>query len=106
MDSLLVKQKVEFMEAVTGIETNNEYKIQESSGQNLFKAKENTDICTRNCFGPTRPFNMEICDMEENEIIHLYRPWRCTSCLFPCFLQVLEVYSPPGNLIGTVQQEW
>ena len=94
------------MEAVVGIEANNEYDIQDSSGQQLFKAKENTDICTRQCFGPYRPFNMEICDIGKNEIIHLYRPWRCTSCFFPCFLQVIEVHSPPGNLIGTVEQEW
>ena len=41
-----------------------------------------------------------------NELIHLYRPLRCSSCWFPCFLQEMEVYSPPGNLIGSIQQEW
>jgi len=106
VDSLLVKQKVELMEAIFGCETKNKYKIQDSSGRQLFKAKEDTDCCTRNFCGPNRPFDMEVCDMGENEIIHLYRPLRCTSCFFPCFLQVLEVYSPPGNLIGTVEQEW
>ena len=41
-----------------------------------------------------------------NELIHLYRPLRCSSCWFPCCLQEMEVYSPPGNLIGSIQQEW
>jgi len=106
VDHLLVKQKVELLEAFLGCEGKNKYKILNSAGQELFKAKEDTDCCTRNCLGPNRPFDMEICDLGENEIIHLYRPWRCTSCFFPCFLQVLEVYSPPGNLVGTVEQEW
>merc|ERR1739848_689421 len=106
VDHLLVKQKWELMEALFGCEGKNKYKIKNSAGVELFKAKEDTDCCTRNCLGPNRPFDMEICDLGENEVIHLYRPLRCTSCLFPCFLQVMEVYSPPGNLIGTVEQEW
>lgn len=106
VDHLLVKQKVELLETFLGFEGNNKYKIYNSAGQELFKAKEDTDCCTRNCCGANRPFDMEVCDLGENEIIHLYRPLRCTSCLFPCYLQVLEVYSPPGNLVGTVEQEW
>ncbi|KOB76596.1 Phospholipid scramblase 2 [Operophtera brumata] len=30
----------------------------------------------------------------------------CDSCLCPCWLQTMEVYSPPGTLIGSVEQEW
>ena len=71
-------------------------------------AKEDNDCCTRNCLGANRPFDMEITEPHgsENEIIHLYRPFRCTSCLFPCYLQQMEVYSPPGTLVGSVEQEW
>ena len=74
----------------------------------IFTAKEDNDCCTRNCLGANRPFDMEITEPHgsENEIIHLYRPLRCTSCLCPCFLQQMEVYSPPGTLVGSVEQEW
>ena len=106
VDQLLVKQKVEMLEAFTGFETKNKYKIKNSLGQEIYKAKEDTDCCTRMCCGPIRPFDMKITDNSENEVIHLYRPLNCQSCCFPCCLQMIEVSSPPGTVIGTVEQEW
>ena len=103
---MLVKQKVELLEAFLGWEGSNKYKVYNGAGQELYKAKEDTDCCTRQCLGPNRPFDLEIEDMQGNELIHLYRPLRCTSCLFPCFLQEMEVCSPPGTVIGSITQEW
>lgn len=34
------------------------------------------------------------------------RPLACSSCLFPCCLQSMEISAPPGNVIGRVEQEW
>ena len=56
IDQLIVKQKVELLEAFTGFETNNKYKIKNSMGQDVYKAEEDTDCCTRQCCGPSRPF--------------------------------------------------
>ena len=106
IDQLIVKQKVELMEAFLGCETKNKYKIKNSMGQEVYKAKEETDCCTRQCCGPMRPFDMTIKDNQDQEVIHLYRPLNCQSCLFPCCLQFIEVSSPPGTVIGTVEQEW
>jgi len=36
----------------------------------------------------------------------MHRPLACSSCLFPCCLQSIEVSAPPGNVIGTIEQEW
>lgn len=106
LDSILVKQQVEWLEVITGCETRNKYKIQDSSGRQLFFAEETTECCTLICCGVNRPFDMKIRDMADRTIIHLHRPLRCTSCCFPCCLQILEVSSPPGTPIGTVEQEW
>ncbi|KAG7157663.1 Phospholipid scramblase 2-like 2, partial [Homarus americanus] len=106
VDQLLVKQKVELLEAFTGFETSNKYKIQNSLGQKLYFAAEDTDCCTRQCCGPMRPFDMKIMDNSQNEVIHLNRPLACTSCCFPCCLQSIEVTSPPGTVVGSVHQEW
>ncbi|MCL4133686.1 UNVERIFIED_CONTAM: hypothetical protein GTU68_048025, partial [Idotea baltica] len=106
IDHLLVKQKVELLEAVTTFETKNKYKIKNSLGQQVYYAKEDTDCCTRNCCGPKRPFDMRILDNLENEVIHLNRPLACDTCFFPCCLQSIEVTAPPGNVVGSVQQEW
>merc|ERR1719151_372115 len=106
VDQLLVKQKVEILEAFTGFETENKYKVLNSAGQEVYKAKEDTDCCTRQCCGPARPFDMNITDNTGMEVIHLNRPLRCQACCFPCCLQELEVSSPPGSVIGTVEQQW
>lgn len=106
IDQLLVKQQVELLEAFTGFETNNKYKVQNSMGQQVYFAAEDTECCTRICCGPARPFDIKILDNSQREVIHLARPFRCTSCLCPCFLQELEVTSPPGTPIGYVVQKW
>lgn len=106
VDQLIVKQKVEWLEAICGCETKNKYKVLNSMGQQIYKASEDNNCCTRNCLGANRPFDMELVDNNGTELIHLYRPFRCTSCFFPCFLQEMEVHSPPGTIIGTIEQEW
>jgi len=106
VDQLLVKQKVELLEAITGFETANKYKVQNSLGQDVYMAKEDTNCCMRNCCGPSRPFDMNITDIQGHEVLHLNRPLRCQSCCFPCCLQQVEVSAPPGTTIGTIQQKW
>lgn len=74
--------------AFTGFETANKYKVKNSMGQQIYFAAEDTDCCSRNCCGPLRAFDMQILDNSQNEVIHLNRPLACTSCCFPCCLQV------------------
>ena len=91
VDQLAIKQQVEVLEIVTGFETANKYLVFNSMGQQVYKAKEQSDCCTRNICGPIRPFDMDITDNSGNPVIHLERPLACTSCFFPCCLQSLEV---------------
>lgn len=106
IDQLLVKQKVELLEAFTGFETNNKFSIKNSLGQKVYYAVEDNDCCTRNCCGPARPFDMKVFDNYQQEVIHLYRPLACSACCFPCCLQTMDVSAPPGNTIGSIEQEW
>ncbi|XP_017958067.1 phospholipid scramblase 2 isoform X1 [Drosophila navojoa] len=106
IDQLLVKQKVELLEAFTGFETNNKFSIKNALGQKVYYAVEDNDCCTRNMCGPARPFDMKIFDNFQQEVIHLHRPLACSACCFPCCLQTMEVSAPPGNVIGSIEQEW
>lgn len=106
IDQLLIQQQVELLEAFTGFETNNKYKICNSLGQQVYFAAEDTDCCTRQCCGPGRPFEMQIHDNMQREVIHLSRPLRCSSCWFPCCLQEVEVQAPIGNIVGYCAQLW
>lgn len=99
IDQLLVHQKVEMLEAFLGFETQNKYTIKNSMGQKVYKAVEDTDCCSRNCCGPNRPFDIKLTDNAGNEVIHLQRDLRCSSCCCPCCLQVsLGPRSAPGVL--------
>ncbi|XP_001353869.1 phospholipid scramblase 1 [Drosophila persimilis] len=105
LDQLLVSQKIEKLELLTGFETKNRFKIKNSLGQNVYFAYEESDCCTRNMLGRARPFEMKILDNFQNEVLHLTRPFRCDLlCCFPDCLNAVEVSAPPGQVIGTVEQ--
>lgn len=106
IDQLIVQQKIELLEVVTGFESKNKYIVANNMGQKIYFAGEESDCCTRNCLGSIRPFDMKIVDNFGNEVIHLYRPLACQLCCFPCCLQSIEITSPPGTVIGTVEQNW
>lgn len=106
VDQLLVQQKVELLEAITGFETNNKFTIKNTLGQKVYWAAEDNDCCTRNCCGPLRRFNLQVFDIHQNEVLHLKRPAACDSCLFPCCMQTILVEAPPGSFIGSVEQVW
>ncbi|KAL2804493.1 phospholipid scramblase 1 isoform 2, partial [Daubentonia madagascariensis] len=106
IDQLLIHQQIELLEVLTGFETNNKYEIKNSLGQRVYFAVEDTDFCTRNCCGPSRPFTLRILDNMGKEVITLERPLRCSSCCCPCCLQEIEIQAPPGVPVGYVTQTW
>ncbi|XP_070173361.1 phospholipid scramblase 1-like isoform X2 [Littorina saxatilis] len=106
VDQLIVKQKMEALEAFTGFETNNKYEVLNTMGQRVFMAVEDTCCCTRCCCGAARPFDIKIMDNHKKEVLHLERPLRCECCLCFCCLQKMEVQAPKGNIIGFVRQAW
>ncbi|XP_077971107.1 phospholipid scramblase 2-like [Styela clava] len=106
VDQILVHQQVELLEAFTGFETANKYEIKNSLGQKVYFAAEQSDCCTRQCCGPCRNFEMKILDNHQQEVMHLERPLRCASCWTPCCLQQMTITSPPGTVIGSIEQTW
>ena len=106
VDQLLVHQQIELAEIIFGVETCNKYIVKNSLGQNLYWVGEVSDCCSRQMCGSQRPFDMEIKDASGNNVLHLNRPLNCRCCCCPCCLQTMEVFSPPGTLIGLIEQNW
>ncbi|XP_011362784.2 phospholipid scramblase 2-like [Pteropus vampyrus] len=106
IDQILIHQQVELLEALTSFETNNKYEIKNRFGQRIYFAAEDTDCCTRNSCGASRPFTMRILDNTGREVITLERPLRCASCCCPCCLQEIKIHAPPGVPVGYVTQIW
>lgn len=71
----------------------------------VYWAVEDTDCCTHYCLGSIRPFDIKIWDIHQNEVIHFCRPFSCTCwCFQCCYMQSIEISSPPGRIIGRVTQ--
>lgn len=84
--------------ALIGFETCNKFEIKNSLGQRIYLAVEDSDCCTRNCFGRAKPFTLRVLDNVNKEVITIERPLRCDSCCSPCCLQEVSV-QPPWQFI-------
>ncbi|XP_042570182.1 phospholipid scramblase 1-like [Cyprinus carpio] len=72
-DQLLVHQKVEIMEVLTGWETNNQYVGKNSLGQQVFFAAEESDFCTALHSAPV--FQLEVQNPPGNPIGYVMQNW-------------------------------
>ena len=62
LDTLVIKQKKEMLEIVTGFEQKNRYEIRDAQGQLCYFAAEESGCCSRVCCGQNRGFNIHISD--------------------------------------------
>ncbi|XP_050041980.2 phospholipid scramblase 2-like [Dermacentor andersoni] len=106
VDQLLVHQQIQLLELIVPFEQENKYVVKNTMGQFIFMAYEKSGLASRCCCGKIRPFEMSLLDYRSVEVLRLYRPLRCDSCCCFCCLQEMEVHSPPGNIIGSIKQDW
>ncbi|XP_045456668.1 phospholipid scramblase 1-like [Melitaea cinxia] len=57
------------------------------------------------CYG-LRPLQLHVRDQTGKEVMRINRPYACTSRVLPCHLQRIQVFSPPGTSIGSIEQIW
>ena len=107
LDQLIIKQKVEILEIVTGMETANKYKIKNSMGQDVYSATEDSDFCERQFCGWDRGFKISIKDNHSGqEIISCERPFKCCGGC-PCQPHEISIKSAvTGELLGKVVEDW
>nr|XP_037288953.1 phospholipid scramblase 2-like [Rhipicephalus microplus] len=105
IDQILVHQQLQLLEMLVPYEQQNKYVVKNTMGQFIFMANEESDLASRCCLGSCRPFEMALLDYRSVEVMRLYRPLRCDSCLCFCCLQVMDVHAPPGTIIGSLRQE-
>lgn len=86
-----IKQKIEFMEAITGCETGNKYMVYERGnhgrrrGKEMLKCKEYSSCCARNCTtGGCRPFKMRVFNLwnHESKCLEMDRECQVTCACF------------------------
>ncbi|XP_058614437.1 phospholipid scramblase 2 [Onychostoma macrolepis] len=91
-----------FNEVCCEIKADNRYKVKDDVGNVLFSILEDLDYCSRHLY-PGRSFVMNVINEYNKEVIRMVHPFVCSSS---CGRHELEVQSPPGFVIGHVQQNW
>lgn len=101
--ALMIRQKKEWGEILSGFETRNKYDIIDNLDNVLFQVEEESGalstIITRLLLQALRPFTMHIFSPEGNEIFRLKRPFRF-------FFHKLEVYRSNGTPLGIIERRF
>lgn len=84
----------------------NRYTVKVPQGETLYTAEESSESWQRSCCGSRRAFSLVLYDQTRQFSMQLNRRLACSCCLFGCRLQEMEVWIPPGEFVGTVQQKW
>jgi len=105
--TLMIKQKIQTCEILTGCEQENRFTITGPEGDIIYWAKEHSSCLNRFLCGNIREFDMIISDQTTNEVIRLTRPLTCQGCccsaLYPHCTQALTV-SVNGETVGTIRE--
>ena len=94
---LMIRQRVEKLEAVTGLETANRYTVMTAQGDELLHAQEESGTFSRMLLKRHRPLTLRVTDSDKNEIL-------VASRSFFWFLSHLHVSDPSGRDIGTLRR--
>ncbi len=99
-ETLLIRQKKEFTEIITGFETKNKYEISDSMGRHVYSAGEvDGGFLTRNFLKSSRPWKIQILSPEGSLILELRRPFRW-------FFHEVNIFDATGKQLGSVKREW
>ncbi|KAL0268664.1 UNVERIFIED_CONTAM: hypothetical protein PYX00_010510 [Menopon gallinae] len=105
VDCILVLQQVSLMEAMMDWHQACKFMVLNAEGYCIFYAYETSGIWARCCCHDSRPLQIHVKDMYQNEMIYMNRMCGCSQypCLFQCCcLTAMEVYSMPFTPIGAV----
>ncbi|XP_060588600.1 phospholipid scramblase 1-like [Ruditapes philippinarum] len=106
LDTIIVRQKMEIFEALSGVETKNRYQILNKDFQEIFFAREESNECERIMCSPTRGFRLNVTDNENKNIMRFIREFKyctgCCCCAEGCCSMVVAAESPFGRNIGKI----
>lgn len=100
VEGLVVSQKKEWGEILTGFETRNRYVVMDSFGNELYQAlEEEGSLLLRWFLKALRPFAISIRDESGQVILRLVRPFRW-------FFYRLEVFDAQGGCLAVIQRRF
>jgi uncharacterized protein YxjI len=104
--SFHVKQKVELLEALIGWETGNKYTVMDQAGNKIFYVGEESNLCGRQLCNARRPFTLTVKDVAGQNVLVMDRKLDCSCCCGLVCPDSIQVSTPSGQLLGTVEEEF
>jgi len=98
-EGLVVQQKKEWAEILTGFETKNKYAVLDTLGQQLYLAAEESSVIARLFLKTLRPFTMHILSAEGRPVINGVKPFRF-------YFHEIMVFNSNEKLLGSVKREF
>jgi hypothetical protein len=98
-ETVVVQQKKEWGEIITGFETKNKYAVLDSSNQQLYWAAEESSFLVRLLLKTLRPLTMHILSMEGKPAINVVKPFRF-------YFHEMNIFNADGNLLGNVKRKF
>jgi uncharacterized protein YxjI len=100
INALIVSQRKEWGEILTGFEQKNKYVVMDLSGRELYAAVEECgSLLLRWFLKALRPFEINVYTFDSRPALKLKRPFRF-------YFHELEIMDPNGRTLGTIQRRF
>ena len=96
---LMIRQRVERLEAITGFETANRYTVMTPQGDELLHAQEESSTLSRIFLRAHRPLTLRVSDLQGNDVL-------VASRSFFWFFAHLHVSDPSGRHLGSLRRRF
>lgn len=98
--SLHIYQTFELNESLTALSSETRFSIRAPFNETLYVATESSKDSHRTYFGAGRPFRMHLLDKTNQEVLVIKRNMGFGLMCCSCVPQNVEIWLPPGDLIG------
>jgi uncharacterized protein YxjI len=100
VNALVVSQRKEWGEILSGFETKNKYVVMDASGNELYAAvEEGGSLILRWFLKALRPFEINIYTLDKQLVLNLKRPFRF-------YFHRLNIFDPQGKPLGSIQKRF
>ncbi|MCP4649920.1 MAG: scramblase [PVC group bacterium] len=99
-NKILVTQKKEWGEILSGFETKNKYIVKDENGQAIYLAAEiGGSVLARIFLKALRPFTLHVMDEKHQPVLKLQRPFRF-------YFHRIDVFDSENNFLGHIERQF
>nr|BAN21401.1 phospholipid scramblase 1 [Riptortus pedestris] len=106
VEELQIQQTIDLNDLYSTVEAPNKYFVKAEDGEIIFWGTEGSSLWQRLFCGSSRRFIMRLFDRARQEALYFIRRLAPSNPMTSFYLQRMDVFIPPCEYIGCVQQIW